>query len=311
MNETGSVIWQICLDLLEFGMQAAAALPWLIILALAMGRKGNGAFCLFAALRLGGFAFCLAFAGVFNFLGSYMHAMAGAGNYNLFDTFFSRPAMNYSLSLLLWLSGIFLFYQGWTNLKAAAEGLSFAAGDRYELKIIRFALIFLVLAGFCYFMTFIAMHWPFAGYPENLTRERVIMAILRNAARSWFMALAPAGALACVFAAFNRTRYPDIPREAVSAALRWCAFWAFVGYLPITLQNVGILLGAYANAYKNFAAGYYSQVAGALLIICGMACFISILLRKKTPAWLAWAGLIFYLGAKILPKIIFNTVYKL
>lgn len=310
MNEIGTIIWLICLNLLDFAMQGATTLPLIMILALAMGRKENGAFCLFATLRLGYFTLWLSFTGPAYFTCSYLYTMIGMGNHHFLDTFFLPAAMNYSISLLAWLAGMFLFYLAWINLREASARFGKHI-DRYDLKTIKFAVMFLILSGFCYFMTFIIIHWPFAGYPASLTRERVIMAILRNGARNWFMALAPAGVLASIFAVWKGNEQTGIATDTITGSIRWCAFWAFIGYLPVTLQNTGILIGASAGAYKNFVAGYYALITGVMLTLCGMACFALLLLRKKTPAWFAFPGLILYLGAKILPKILFNTVYNL
>lgn len=310
MNDVWPIVSQIFLNLLEFAMQGTATMPCIMILALAMGRKGHGAFCLFATLRLGFLTFCLSIIGVAYFLGSYLNTMFGMGNYQFFDTFFMPAAMNYSLSLLAWFAGMGLFYVAWLNLRGVDARLFARQVDRYDLKSIKVGIILFFLAGLCYFMTFIIFHWPFGGFPESLTRERVIMAILRNSVRAWFMALAPAGSMACVFAVWERNKQAGISREVTNAATRWCAFWAFIGYLPVTIQNAGILLGASAGAYKNFVAGYYSQVTGTMFVVCGMACFAVLLFRKQSSEVFAWLGLILYLCARTLPKILFSSVYN-
>lgn len=310
MGGFGLNLWQACLALLEFVLQGAVALPLIMVLGLIFGRRGNGAFCLWAVMRLGRLTLWLAFAGSFYFLGSYLVQTAGNAGASCFGVFFSLAGMNYSLGLAVWLCGLAALCIGWLALRADAAAVA-GSQDKYRLKDIKSAIFFLLLAFFCYFLTLLISHWPFAGYPAGISRERALMAILRNAARGLFMALSPAGAFACVLAAWHSHKGAEFSDENILNAVRWSAFWAFAGYLPATLQNLGLLLGAGAGAYMNFAAAYYTQLCGAIFTVAGLVCFAFLLVRKKSPPWLAYLGIILFVCAKMLPKILFRQIYNL
>lgn len=285
-------------------MKAAAALPMLTALGLVFGRRGNGVFCLWGCSRMGGLSLVLSLAGPVCILANYILQMTALNASDLFAPFFTRPAMNYSLTLLIWLMGMACLYLGANNLN---NDLAIACSrqiEEYELGSIKGAFWPLLLASGLFFITFMSSHWPFGGFPAELSHQRVVMAVLRNAARSYFMALAPAGAFACVYAAWHAKRIPAADSGLLQSATRWCAFWAFVGYLPHCLQNLGILLGAgaRANAFANPELGLYSQMLALALLFAGLACFAPILFRKKASASLAYAGLFLFFCAHVAPK---------
>lgn len=300
----GFVLAQMPIAILDLIMKAAAALPLLTALGLVFGRRGSGIFCLWGCSRLGALTLVLSFAGPVCILANYILQMTVLNAHDLFVPFFTRPAMNFSLSLLIWLLGMACLYFGTNNLKNDLAVASSRQIEEYELGSIRDAFWPLLLTSGLFFITFITSHWPFGGFPDELTHERVIMAILRNAARGYFMAFAPAGAFACVYAAWYATRIPSADSGLLQSATRWCAFWAFIGYLPHCLQNMGILLGAgaRANAFDNPELGLYSQMLALALLFAGIACFAPILFRKKASANLAYAGLFLFFCAQVAPR---------
>lgn len=300
----GFVLAQMSIAVLDLIMKAAAAMPLLTALGLVFGRRGNGIFCLWGCSRLGVLSMVLSFAGPVCILANYILQMTALNAHDFFAPFFTKPAMNYSLTLLIWLMGMACLYFGAKNLNCVLLVASSTQIEKYELGSIKGAFWPLLLASGLFFITFITNHWPFGGFPAELPHQRVIMAVLRNAARGYFMAFAPAGAFACAYAGWYATRLPVADYGVLQAATRWCAFWAFVGYLPYCLQNMGILLGAgaRANAFDNPELGLYFQILALALLFAGVACFALILFRKKTSANLAYAGLFLFFCAQVAPR---------
>lgn len=299
----GFVLAQRMLDLADLLVKGAAAMPLIIVMGLVFGRRGNGVFCLWGSSRLAGLAIFLSLAGPLCILGNYLLQMLAINARDYFTTFFSAPGLNYSLSLFIWLAGMALLFYGARMLECALVKTPLDKHDQYELKNIKKIIWPLLLAATFFFATFITGHWPFAGFPAEISEERVVMAILRNAARTCFMAFAPAGALACAYAAQGMAKARNFNPGLLQAGIRWCALWAFVGYLPYCLQNLGIMLGAgaRANAFNNQHLSLLPQIFALGLLLGGIACFALMLFKKKSMGWLAYAGLAFFLGARILP----------
>lgn len=302
---SGFVFAQIFIVALDFIMKAAAALPLLAALGLVFGRRANGVFCLWGGSRLAWLGFFLSLAGPVCILANYILQMKALNAPDFISPFFTIPAMNYSVTLLIWLAGIGALCLGANNLENILASASANQIEEYELKSIKGAIWPLLLASALFFITFITGHWPFGGFPAELSLERVMMAVLRNAARNFFMAFAPAGAFACAYAARCAAKIPAFDASVFQAATRWCAFWAFIGYLPHCLQNAGILLGAgvRANAFDNPQLGLFPQILALCLLLAGIACFALMLFRKNPFANLAHVGLSLFFGAMVLPGI--------
>lgn len=299
----GFVVAQRLLDLADLTMKGAAALPLIIAMGLVFGRRGNGLFCLWGNSRLACLAIFLSLVGPFCILGNYLLQMLAINARDYIAPFFSAPGMNYSLSLLLWIVGMASLFYGARMLDAALAETPLGTNDQYELKYLKRTIWPLLFAAILFFGTFITGHWPFGGFPAELSEEKVIMAVMRNAARSYFMAFAPAGALACAYAVHGSARARNFDPNLVHAGVRWCAIWAFAGYLPHCLQNLGIMLGAGArtNAFNNPHLSLIPQIFALGLLLGGIACFALIIFKKKSMRWLAYIGLFLFFGARILP----------
>lgn len=301
----GFIIAQRLLDILELASKGAAALPLIIAMGLVFGRRGKGLFCLWGNFCLSKLALLLAFCGPIYFIGNYISQMLAINAQNFWGPFFSAAGMNYSLSLLLWLCGMLAFYFGTMALAAKLADPAFTSVEKYALANLKGVLWPMLLAALLFFLTFISSHWPFGGYPAEISRERVFMAIMRDAARGYFMAFAPAGAIACAYAVYCFAKKHNFDADLISAAIRWCALWAFVGYLPHFLQHLGILLGAgaRANAFNNPQLHLWPQIFALALLFMGIFCFALLLFKKNAPRLLAYIGLCIFFCAQILPKI--------
>ena len=130
------------------------------------------------------------------------------------------------------------------------------------------------------------------------------MAVLRNAARGYFMAFAPAGAFACAYAGWYATRIPVADYGVLQAATRWCAFGPLSVICHTACKIWGILLGAgaRANAFDNPELGLYFQILALALLLLALPALRSFFSGKKTSANLAYAGLFLLFCAQVAPR---------
>lgn len=291
----------IILIIAGFSVQAAATLPILAALTMIAGRRGNADVCLGGSLDLINLALILASAGPVWFLGSYWQQML-AYRTDLAQTFapLLMPAgFSWSGSLLAWLAGWLACFLCASAVKRTCHGWQ---TDSYPLKAIRIPLFFSLCSATLFFSTFILINWPFAGLPEGIGWDRVVMALWRNATSNYFLAFSNAGVVALVALVYLKKK---IPAHFVPIAARWLSFWGMAGALPYVLTRWGYVIAA-ARA-RGIAAYGMKYQAISLSLLTGTAICCAILLWKPrllTP--LAWLAALMLLGRAFLPLLAAN-----
>ena len=263
------------------------------------GRRGNARDCLSGGLCLLCLAQGLAAGGPIWFAGSYWQQMLAFNTSirQMLAPLLMPAALGWSLSLLVWLAGWLGCFLAAGSVRAALSNL---AAENYRLSQIRLPLILSLCSAGLFFATFILIHWPFAGLPENIGWDRVIMAIWRNATSNYFLALSNAGILALLALIWLKTR---LSRAFAPIATRWLAFWGLAGVLPHALTRWGYALNA-SRAGGIAAQGVKFQVSSlALLTAAGLCCAV-LLWRPRLLMPLAWASFALLLARAFLPLVL-------
>lgn len=279
-------------------MQSAATLTLIAALGMIAGRRGNARFCLEGGRYLLQLALLLAVAGPIWFLGSYWQQMrtfkAALGQ--MLAPLFMPAGLPWSLSLLAWLAGCAVCY---VAIRLTQVSLAALQEDRYALAEIRLPLIFSFCAAALFFSTFMLMHWPFGGLPENIGWDRVIMAIWRNATSNYFLALSNGGIIALLTLIYLKRA---IPFDFISIAARWLAFWGVAGLLPYALTHWGYAIGA-RHARGLVAQGLKFQITSLALLTGAGICCALLLWKPRFLIPLAWAAFGLLLARSFLPLV--------
>ena len=312
-------LWTIlplwCNSLLGIGMNAAAALPLIIALTLLIGRRAQARFCAYGASRLAGLAFGLSWLGLPVMLGSLYGLLSGlrAAGHNMTDISFGSPArLTYSLPLRLWLTGIICA----GLLRRACAGAPLPPRrrpqeDRYTTSMINGRLWLCGLTALCLFSTYVLRDWPFIALPPGMDLGQAATAVFSNALHKYFMAFAPAGALALLFLLRARHGAAAAGFDEVQTALatRWCALWATVGYIPFCLDRWGIILG---YLLRGTPPDWLLAQAYALIpLTAAVACW-GTLLGMANPlrrSWLIGLGVALLALGESLPSILMLSAW--
>lgn len=285
---------------------AAAALPLVISLGLVAGRRGNANFCLLASARLLNMALAISVAGILFFAGTYVFQLFALNAQNILTLILQPASLPWVSSLCVWIVGMTLLFSARAALAlCASRGI--VKADRYRLADLKIPLILCLGAALCFFATFLLVNWPFAGLPEGLSPDRAVMAIARNAARHYFMAFCPAGAIALVFA-FNTEKNFASPAQ-FGNSIRWLAAWAAAGCLPHVMQSWGLLIGVWTggnslSAFGGYTLSLWTHVGALCCLTVAMFCWLWLLLGKYRRPAIAWAALGLLVARESLPFVI-------
>lgn len=305
-------LWYWCAALLGTAANAAATLPFMAALTLILGRRGHAALCLRGAGALAGLALWLSAAWPILTLGDAFVRLSLTGDApaaTRLMALFEPAGLGISTSVAVWLVGAALVWFGRRACAAAAAALPPGAGS-YRVPAISLPLAALLAGAFCALAAFALRDWPFAGLPPGMDMGRAAAAVGKHACRGYFMALASGGAFGLLLAARAARRnccasrppaagaHPSAPLSVAEAegAVRWCALWAAVGYLPSCLEHWGLALGFLlrGNAGPLLHGGHWPliQFATLALLTLAMAAWLLLLFARaplrRLP--LAWAG---------------------
>ncbi|WP_291448469.1 spidroin-2 [Desulfovibrio sp.] len=305
------IIWQWCSGLLLIGVNAAAALPLITALTLLIGRRGRARFCAYGAGLLARLGFGLSWLGLPVMLGGLLSLL-----YTLRDTGYTPGALSpwtpvmlpYSLTLLLWLTG--MLWAGLLSRACARAPLppvrSRPEEDRYTAGDVKGRLWLCGLATLCFFATWISRYWPFAALPSGMDLGQAASVILADALHNYFMAFAPAGALALLFLLRARrdAAAAGFGEEELERAARWCALWATIGYIPFCLDRWGLALGYLLRG--AVPDRLMPQIYALIPLTAAIACWGALLAmpRPLRRAWLIGLGLILLALKESLPHIL-------
>lgn len=289
------------LGLLKLISMGAETLPVILALGLIAGRRGHGQFCLAWGEQQLKICRLLALFGFFWLPCAYVGQLVpyGGGAGQMLATLLTPAGMPWLTGFLLWLCGL-----GALGLVSLPAGTG-SSDDRYCFAYIRqpFCLLFLA---FCFFFVALLMpDWPGAGLPAGLGWDRALPAIFRHAMHACFAALCPAGALSLVL--IQLRPYAAIlanqPAE-FGVGIRWLAFWAAMGYLPGSLQTLGISIGMLVAGHPaSLAPAFAAQLAGSIFLGFGILLWFWQLFSRRPQFWLALVGLLclcFQAGAGVL-----------
>lgn len=306
-------LWYWWAALLGTVANAAATLPFMAALTLILGRRGHAALCLRGAGALAGLALWLWAAWPIRVLGDAFVRLSLAGDApaaTRLMALFEPAGMGISTSVAAWLVGAGLVWLGRRACAAAAAALPPGA-DSYRVPAIRLPLTALLAGAVCALAAFALRDWPFAGLPAGMDMGRAVAAVGKHACRGYFVALASGGAFGLLLAARAARRNngasrppaagaqsPAAPLSVAEAegAVRWCALWAAVGYLPSCLEHWGLTLGLLlrggAGPLPHGDHWLLIQFVTLALLTLAMAAWLLLLLARaplrRLP--LAWAG---------------------
>lgn len=312
MNTSAITLIQCGYNLLLIPSAAAASLPLILGLGLVAGRRGNAAFCIEGAGLAAKFNLFLSIWGIVAISGGYALQIFTLGGADYWGPLFVPAGRPWLASLILWLLGmLFLSAAAACLMKFRGRCKNFFPDDRYRLSEVGAPFWLFLFSAFAFLLSGIALSWPFSGLPSGLGWDRALMAIVRNGISHYFMAFAPGGCLALLWAFRHRrgSSAGHLPAggEQFRGALRWFAVFALAGYLPYSLQNGGLALGMLFGGQlvgRNMS-NLGPVLLGLCFIIAFMACFVAIVIEKKPEKrpWLGWLGLFFLSLNACAPKL--------
>ena len=244
--------------------QTAQALPFLILMTLLAGRKGNAALCLWGGrqlLRLG--LFCAALSLPLFPLMLLLETLRQPQMPPLADLLV-QPA---SVALLAWLPATLLL---WGLLRASRHwpDATDPAITAYRTTDLRLTLWGCLLALLLFLLGSLLSTGLLLEPPQGMERSNFILLQIRQALHLLFRYLSLAGGAALLWLWYLRHRAPLTDERAFTLAIRWCAVWAVVGYLPSIIDFWSTLLAALltARCQKKWLAPLPPVIANTVLI---------------------------------------------
>ena len=291
--------WQWIAAVLTLGASAASAMPVIIALTLATGRRGNAPLCAAGAHILARCAAALALLGPLLAVGSVLALLASLrGPAHMLDGISPwMPAMlPYSTSVVAWLAGIACLIGYLVADRAAAQPQPSAGQNCWQPGQVGLRVCLALLAALCFFVAQVLPNWPFSGLPQGLTMTDVVLVVLSTSVHDYFTAFAPAGSVALlVLALKSRTGSAALSADDEQRAARWCALWAMVGFIPRCIDRWGLVIGLYLRP-GPLPQGVADQALGLVPTTLAVACWVALFVLRA-PRKLYWLNL---LGAALL-----------
>lgn len=286
--------WQWIAAVLTLGASAASAMPVIIALTLATGRRGNAALSAHGAHTLARCAAALAFLGPLLTLGGVLTLLASVrGPQHMFDDISPwMPAMlPYTTSVIAWLAGITCLLGYLVSDRAATVVQPKTGQDYWQPGQIGMRVGLALLAALCFFMAQVLPNWPFSGMPQGLTMADVALAVLSSTLHEYFTAFAPAGSVALLVLSFKAASGSAAlaPADEQRAA-RWCALWAMVGFIPRYIDRWGLVIGISLRS-GPLPQGVAEQAMGLVPTTLAIACWVA-LFALRAPRKLYWLNLL-------------------
>ena len=286
--------WQWIAAVLTLGASAASAMPIIIALTLATGKRGNAGLSAMGARALARCAAGLAFLGPLLAVGGVLALLASVRSpQHMLDGISPwMPAMlPYTTSVIAWLAGITCLLGYLVADRAATTAHPKANQDYWQPGQIGLRMGLALLAALCFFMAQVLPNWPFSGLPQGLTMSDVVRAVLSSTLHEYFTALAPAGSVALVVLSFktavgSAALAPDDEQRAA----RWCALWAMVGLIPRCIDRWGLVIGISLRS-GPLPMGVAEQAMGLALTTLAVACWVALFVLRA-PRKLYWLNLL-------------------
>ncbi|MTJ91442.1 MAG: spidroin-2 [Desulfovibrio sp.] len=281
--------WQWIAAVLTLGASAASAMPVIIALTLATGRRGNARLSAIGAHTLARYAAGLAFLGPLLAVGGVLALLAGVrGSQHMLDGISPwMPAMlPYSTSVIAWLAGITCLL-GYLVADKTTTSQPRAEKDYWQPGQIGVRVGLALLAALCFFMAQVLPNWPFSGLPQGLTMADVALTVLSSTLHEYFTALAPAGSVALlVLSLKTASGSASLAPDDEQRAARWCALWAMVGFIPRCIDRWGLVIGISLRS-GPLPQGVAEQALGLVPTTLAIACWVA-LFALRAPRKLYW-----------------------
>lgn len=220
----------------------ALALPLVLALTLAVGRRSHGRLCLWGGARLARLCLATALAGcvyywfyyslVFGIEPGPPAALADAMRKNLY------------LAVGCWAAGLGCVYLAYRKATAfpvpdATEPLE---ESRYDISVVLPVLLAGLGAAVCFTVAFFSMEGVFGTPPQGMDQTTYLTTLLRKTLHSAFGDLSFAGGAGVVLVCMLRDRAELADPAHFEKAARWCALWGVVGFLPGCIDQWSNLL---------------------------------------------------------------------
>ena len=289
--------WQWIAAVLTLGASAASAMPIIIALTLATGKRGNASLCAKGARALARCAAGLAFLGPLISVGGVLALLASVRSpQHMLDGISPwMPAMlPYTTSVMAWLAGITCLLGYLVADRAAASVQPKADQDYWQPGQIGLRMGLVLLAALCFFVAQVLPNWPFSGLPQGLTLTDVFWAVLSSTLHEYFTALAPAGSIALLVLSFKTAAgSASLTPADEQRAARWCALWAMVGLIPRCIDRWGLVIGISLRS-GPLPMGVAEQAMGLALTTLAVACWVALFVLRA-PRKLYWLNLLGFL----------------
>lgn len=287
--------WQWIAAVLTLGASAASAMPVIIALTLATGRRGQARLSAYGARTLARCAALLAALGPLLAAGSVLALLASIRNTeHMFEGIsLWMPAMlPYTTAVAAWLAGIICLLLYLAADRAAP--MPQAAQDYWQPGQIGLRIGLALLAALCFFAAQVLPNWPFSGLPQGLSMGDVALAVLPNTLHDYFTALAPAGSVALIILSLvARTSGAAFTQADEQRAARWCALWAMVGFIPRCIDRWGLVIG-FSLRQGPLPQGLAEQAMGLVPMTLAIACWVALFVLRAPRKfyWLNVLGLL-------------------
>lgn len=276
----------------------ALALPLVLALTLAAGRRSYGRLCLWGGAKLARLCLAVALAGcvyywfyyslVFGIDPGPPAALADAMRKNLY------------LAVGCWAAGLACVYFGYRK----AKDLSLPDTDtpletsRYDLGLVMPVILPGLVAGVCFTVAFFSMEGVFGTPPQGMDQTTYLLTLLRKTLHSAFGDLSLAGGAGVVLACMLRDR-PELQEAAhFEKVVRWCALWGVIGFLPGCIDQWSdlILSGLYLHGPMPGVTGVLRSPLffRTLFLLCSLLFFCRpALARSLGLCMLPWLLVLF------------------
>jgi len=285
--------WQWIAAVLKLGASAASAMPVIIALTLATGRRGHARLSAFGASRLAFCAAALAVLGPLLITGDVLALLANLrGTERMLDgVSVWMPAMlPYTTAVAAWLAGILCLLLYIAADRATPRPQPAAGQDCWQPGQIGLRVGLALLAALCFFAAQVLPNWPFSGLPQGLTAGDVALAILSGNVHNSFTAFAPAGSVALLILSLTPRNDSAFSQDDEQRAARWCALWAMIGFIPRCIDRWGLVIG-FSLRQGPLPAGVADQAMGLVPMTLAIACWV-ILFALRAPRKLYWLNIL-------------------
>lgn len=179
--------------------------------------------------------------------------------------------------------------------------------DQLAGEAMRGRLCLYLMAAICFFCAQVLPNWSFSGPPQGMEWGRMVSAVLGAATHNYFTCFAPAGAFALLSLFFFHRKGAPFPAVAdLEKAVRWCALWALIGYIPRCIDRWGLFIG-FSFSGQSLPDWLTPQIAGLVPLTLAVICWAILFTARSRlrMLWLNWLALALLVVRQSLPFIMY------